>query len=70
MADVHHMNCSFCDKARNEVDKLIVANEVAICNECIELCSNILDSEKIDTLKADKKISRVLDPVKIGRAHV
>jgi ATP-dependent Clp protease ATP-binding subunit ClpX len=70
MADevqIRHMSCDFCGKARSEVKKLIVANEVAICNECIELCSNILDSERIDAIKADKKIAKVLDPVKVRR---
>lgn len=69
MADnqVQHMSCDFCGKARSEVDKLIVANEAAICNECIELCANILDKERIDSIKNDKKINRALDPVKIKR---
>jgi len=65
MAEVHHMSCDFCGKARSEVDKLIVANEAAICNECIELCSNILDTERIDNIKADRKVNRVLDPAKV-----
>jgi ATP-dependent Clp protease ATP-binding subunit ClpX len=64
---VQHMSCDFCGKARSEVDKLIVANEAAICNECIELCANILDKERIENIKSDKKISRALDPVKIKR---
>ncbi len=64
---VQHMSCDFCGKARSEVDKLIVANEAAICNECIELCANILDKERIDSIKSDKKINRALDPVKIKR---
>jgi len=64
---VQYMSCDFCGKARNEVNKLIVANEAAICNECIELCANILDKERIENIKYDKKISRALDPVKIKR---
>ncbi len=66
-ADVRHMSCDFCGKDRNEVNKLIVANDAAICNECIELCSNILDQERIDNIKIDRKINRALDPVKIKR---
>jgi len=34
--------CSFCDKHKNAVEKLIVGNNVAICNECVDLCSNLL----------------------------
>jgi ATP-dependent Clp protease ATP-binding subunit ClpX len=38
-------NCSFCNKHKDEVKKLIVGNEVAICNECVDLCQNLLDNE-------------------------
>ena len=64
---IRHMSCDFCGKARSEVNKLIVANEAAICNECIELCTNILDQERIDAIKTDRKLSRVLDAVKIKK---
>ena len=37
--------CDFCGKSRDEVKKMIVGNEVAICNECVDLCSNILNKE-------------------------
>jgi ATP-dependent Clp protease ATP-binding subunit ClpX len=35
-------HCSFCDKHKNQLGKLIVSHKVAICNECIDLCSNLL----------------------------
>lgn len=66
-AQIRHMSCDFCGKARSEVEKLIVANDAAICNECIDLCYNLLDQEKLDKIKADKKITKMLDPVKIKR---
>lgn len=62
---VNHVLCNFCGKSRNEVDKLIVANDAGICNECIEFCADLLNRERIKNLNADKKISRALDPVKI-----
>jgi len=65
--------CNFCSKSRNEVTKLIVANDAGICDECIELCSNILSKEKNDDLKKEKKLNGVLDPVKVKRfldAHI
>ena len=62
---VRHMNCDFCGKARSEVEKLIVANDAAICDECIDLCHDILDRERIDKIKSDKKIGRMLNPVKV-----
>lgn len=62
---VQQLHCNFCGKTRDEVEKLIVANNAGICNECIDLCSNILDKEKTDKIKTNKKISKALDPIKI-----
>lgn len=64
-SNVTHINCGFCGKNRTEVDKLIISNEIGICNECIELCTNILDKERIEKLRKDHKIEKFLDPVKI-----
>lgn len=66
-SQIIHMSCDFCGKARSEVTKLVVANDAAICNECIELCHDILDKERINSIKSDKKINRALDPVKVRR---
>jgi len=63
----HPVYCNFCSKSRNEVNKLIVANDAGICDECIELCANILNKEKNDDLKKEKKLNGVLDPVKVKR---
>ena len=46
-------NCHFCGKDKSEVAKLIVGDNSAICNECIDLCVNILDKEKIQALKEE-----------------
>jgi ATP-dependent Clp protease ATP-binding subunit ClpX len=35
-------SCSFCGKARREVRKLIAGPEVYICNECIDLCNDVI----------------------------
>ena len=43
-------NCDFCGKKRDEVAKLIVGTDSAICNECIDLCTNILKEEKVEKL--------------------
>lgn len=59
--------CNFCNKSRGEVRKLIVANDAGICDECIELCSNILSKEKNEELKKEKKLNGVLDPLKVKR---
>jgi ATP-dependent Clp protease ATP-binding subunit ClpX len=39
-------HCSFCDKHKSVVKKLIVGHNVAICNECIDLCSGLLKDKK------------------------
>lgn len=62
---VQFVRCDFCGKDRAEVEKLIVANDAGICNECIDLCVGILDKERIDKIKQDKKINKILDPIKI-----
>ncbi|MFP6882751.1 MAG: ATP-dependent Clp protease ATP-binding subunit ClpX [Roseibacillus sp.] len=40
--------CSFCGKSHSEVKKLIAGPGVYICNECIEVCSTILEKELVD----------------------
>lgn len=49
-------NCDFCGKSKEDVEKLIVGEHAAICNDCIDLCVNILDDEKVKNLPTDKKI--------------
>ena len=40
------LRCSFCDKSSNDVEKLVTGNHVYICNECVELCCEILSDKK------------------------
>ena len=54
--------CDFCGKSKEDVEKLIVGENSAICNDCVELCIDILKDEKI---KKDPKNSNLLNPVKI-----
>jgi ATP-dependent Clp protease ATP-binding subunit ClpX len=56
--------CSFCGKHKDQVTKLIVGTEVAICNECVELCQTLLTDEH-DPARASKTPS--LDPREIYR---
>jgi len=44
-------HCSFCDKSKESVGKLIVGHDVAICNFCVDLCSNLLKNKKYTTEK-------------------
>jgi ATP-dependent Clp protease ATP-binding subunit ClpX len=56
-------HCSFCEKHKDQVGKLIVSQAVAICSECVELCNTLLKDTKISHA-APKKIS-VPDPREI-----
>jgi ATP-dependent Clp protease ATP-binding subunit ClpX len=51
-------HCSFCSKHKDQVGKLIVSHKVAICNECVDLCSGLL---KDSSIRKTKKTSTVID---------
>jgi ATP-dependent Clp protease ATP-binding subunit ClpX len=59
MAENLYEKCSFCNKHKDEVNKLIVGNEVAICNECVDLCQNLLTND--DTEPGTKDLNDI-DP--------
>ena len=47
-----HLKCSFCGKSQEQVRKLIAGPGVYICDECVELCNEILDEELFDSSTA------------------
>lgn len=47
-----HLKCSFCGKSQEQVRKLIAGPGVYICDECVDLCNEILDEELLDTSSA------------------
>ena len=68
--------CSFCGKSQHEVRKLIAGPTVFICDECVELCMDIIREEtKTSSLKATdgvptpRDICKVLDDYVIGQIH-
>jgi ATP-dependent Clp protease ATP-binding subunit ClpX len=54
--------CDFCGKSKEDVEKLIVGEQAAICNDCIDLCVDILKDEKVKNLPTTSKL---LNPVLI-----
>jgi ATP-dependent Clp protease ATP-binding subunit ClpX len=68
--------CSFCGKSQHEVKKLIAGPTVFICDECVELCMDIIKEEtKTSLFKGDegvptpREICKVLDDYVIGQSH-
>ncbi|MGL4825725.1 MAG: ATP-dependent Clp protease ATP-binding subunit ClpX [Alphaproteobacteria bacterium] len=68
--------CSFCGKSQHEVRKLIAGPTVFICDECIELCTDIIHEEsKVNLEKGNQRvptpmeIKGVLDDYVIGQEH-
>jgi ATP-dependent Clp protease ATP-binding subunit ClpX len=55
--------CSFCGKSQNEVQKLIAGSTAFICNECVELCHDVVQREKID--KSTSSSGDTLSPAQI-----
>lgn len=55
MANDSRLKCSFCGKTQDQVKKLIAGPEVYICDECVELCNEILDEEFFENKEKDSK---------------
>ncbi|MGE0622523.1 MAG: ATP-dependent Clp protease ATP-binding subunit ClpX [Pseudomonadales bacterium] len=69
--------CSFCGKSQHEVRKLIAGPSVFICDECVELCNDIIREEvseggqtkQSDRLPVPQEIREILDEYVIGQEH-
>ena len=71
--DKSKLNCSFCGKSQSKVKKLIAGPNTYICNECVDLCNDILDvedkEEKVDDFSINKprEIFDYLDEIIVGQ---
>src|SRR5690606_40290262 len=69
--------CSFCGKSQHEVCKLIAGPSVFICDECVDLCNDIIREEvqenagdkNRDKLPTPHEIKDILDQYVIGQQH-
>lgn len=70
----NQLKCSFCGKTQDQVKKLVAGPGVYICDECIELCNEIIEEELSEDLAVDigdipkpKEIRTILDQYVIGQ---
>ncbi|MFZ9369345.1 MAG: ClpX C4-type zinc finger protein, partial [Ilumatobacteraceae bacterium] len=68
------VKCSFCGKTQKQVKKLIAGPGVYVCNECIDLCNEIIDEEnteeteaKLEKLPNPREIRAFLDDYVVGQ---
>ena len=72
------IKCSFCGKGPDEVGKLITGPSVHICNECVDMCNEILREERsavpgdlsIDTLTSTREMKEITVEYVIRQAEV
>ena len=59
------MRCSFCGKHQREVKRLIAGSKAYICNECVNLCNDILAEDTATTLEQQSNSHRLITPKEI-----
>ena len=68
--DDSRLKCSFCGKTQEQVKKLIAGPDVYICDECVELCNEILDEEFLENKeKSEDKETKETDITKVPKPH-
>jgi ATP-dependent Clp protease ATP-binding subunit ClpX len=74
--DKGQLKCSFCGKLQDQVKKLVAGPGVYICDECIELCNEIIEEElgdeagfELSDIPKPREIKEILDQYVIGQDH-
>src|SRR6185312_10293772 len=80
MSEHDKLHCSFCGKSATEVKKLIAGTDIFICNECIDVCHNLMhqpdktsdaltttSNATPDTLPSPREIKTYLDQYVVGQ---
>ncbi len=74
-----NVRCSFCGKSQDSVKKIVAGPGVFICDECVDLCTSIIEAEKyeedevgytlndLDKIPSPKEINKILDDYVIGQ---
>ena len=74
-----NVRCSFCGKSQDSVKKIVAGPGVFICDECVDLCTSIIEAEKyeedelgytlndLDKIPSPKEIKKILDDYVIGQ---
>lgn len=55
-------SCSFCEKSQREVEKLIVGNNVCICDECVSLYNDIIAESRARKVRPSAIWQKLIDP--------
>lgn len=75
MEDKNQAKCSFCGKTHKQVKRVIAGPGVYICDECIDLCKDLIDSELQQEINSEmtilkpQEITKILDEYVIGQAY-
>lgn len=67
--DDSRLKCSFCGKTQDQVKKLIAGPEVYICDECVDLCNEILDEEFLDSNEEKEESIETPKMAEIPKPH-
>jgi hypothetical protein len=58
--------CSFCGKSQHKVNKLVAGPHVFICDECIDLCSDIIDEQLLRLIEGDEACAQAMSTERLS----